>query len=91
MRRLQTKCMFVSAVVHSLLLVALFVGSAFLPAKPKLISPTPFKIFTVTDSADTSGGGNPDAVKPVVEQPPAPAAAPTPVIQQPVQAPTPVF
>jgi protein TonB len=72
--RLQTKCMFGSAMVHTLLLVALLVGSAFVPPK-KTEAPLPvFKMFKVTDDV-TMGNGIPAAESRISEPAPAPAAA----------------
>lgn len=76
--RLQSKCMFGSAAIHALLLVALVVGSAFVSPKPKEAPLPVFKMFKVTDE-ETMGNGIPAAETRISEPAPAPAPAPVPV------------
>jgi TonB family protein len=85
MNRLQKKCFLASAGVHSLLLLILFVGPAFLSSSPPkdnmpILDFVPFK----TVDAMVSGGGNPRA-KPLATPPP--IEPPKPVAQAPVQPP----
>jgi periplasmic protein TonB len=84
--RLQTKCMFGSAAVHSLLLVALIVGSAFVSPKPKEAALPVFKMFKVTDDV-TTGNGIPAAESRISEPPPAAPPAPVQVREEPKPAP----
>ena len=85
---LQKKCLTASAVTHGLVLLLFFVGSAFIPQKPKPIDGQEFQIFTLPPDFElvaqdnVFSGGSPDAAggpKPQPqpqkkqEQPPAPA------------------
>ena len=91
MNRLQKKCAIVSAGLHLLLLLVLFVGPGFLPSSdaPALtpIDWVPVKIV----EGKLAGGGNPNAnpppPAPPAPTPPAPVAPPTPPvkIEQPKQ------
>ena len=84
MDRLHKKCVIVSAGLHLLLVLILFVGPAFLAPKTKFndASTINFVPSILIDGA-FSGGGNPNA------RPPAPRPQPQPVQQQTVTAPTP--
>jgi periplasmic protein TonB len=82
MNRLQKKCFLASAGVHSLLLLILFVGPAFLSSSPPkdnmpILDFVPFK----TVDATVSGGGNPKAnppPAPPLTEPPKALAQPPP-------------
>ena len=82
---LQKKCLTASAVVHGLMLMLVFVGSAFIPQKPKIDGPE-FIIVDITDALveepNVISGGNPSAGRPQ-ERPPAkqpdPLSLPPPV------------
>ncbi len=79
MSRLHRKCLMASAAVHSLLLLILFVGSAFLSSRPEpfdlpLLDVIPDKIV----DAALYGGGNPQA-----QPAPAPPSETPPPISQP--------
>jgi protein TonB len=76
--RLQTKCMFGSAAIHTLLLVALLVGSAFVPPKPKEAPLPVFKMFKVTDDV-TMGNGIAAPESRISKPAPAPAPTPAPI------------
>jgi TonB family protein len=83
MSRLQKKCFIVSAGLHSLLVLILIVGPAFLSSKGKSDEmPTLDFVPARTIDAALSGGGNPKA------QPP-PPAPPSPPQLQVAQAPPP--
>ena len=88
MNRLQKKCVMVTAGVHLLLLVILFVGPAFFSPKPPPDDLTVVTVIpaTLTDAAFNSGVANaqPPPPEPVVVPPP-----PVPVIQPPAPAPVP--
>jgi len=75
MSRLQKKCFLASAALHTLLIVVLFVGSAFFVSKEKNLAAPPLTFIpnNILDSA-LSGGGNPHGSPP----PPAPAKVETP-------------
>lgn len=65
---LQKKCLTASAITHGLLVVLVFVGSAFIPHKPVLEGPE-FEIFTLPQDFDlvaqdnVFSGGDPNARK----------------------------
>lgn len=65
---LQKKCLTASAITHGLLLLLVFVGSAFIPQKPKLDGPE-FEIFELPSDFElvaednVFSGGNPNARK----------------------------
>ena len=83
MNRLQQKCVIASAGIHSLLLLILLVGPAFLTSKSKSDnSPILDVIPANLIDAAFSGGGNPNAKPP----PPAPPAPPAPPVAQPAPA-----
>lgn len=83
---LQKKCLTASAVTHGLLLVLVFIGSAFIPQKPKIEGPE-FELVDIPEmlvaEPNVVSGGDPNAGRPqppVQPQPPAPV---TPVPEQP--------
>jgi TonB family protein len=90
---LQRKCLTASAVTHGLLLLLVFVGSAFIPQKPKMEGPV-FELVDIPDNlvaeANIVSGGDPNAGRPQAQTPPVqqqqtpPVAAPP---QQPVKPP----
>lgn len=79
---LQKKCLTASAVTHGLLLLLVFIGSAFIPHKPKPLDGPEFEIFTLPPDFDlvaennVFSGGNPDARKGSGVQPPPPQTPP---------------
>src|SRR5215470_1222551 len=86
MDRLQKKCFIASSSLHVLLVLMLFLGSAFLgkqekQAPPQYVDVIPYKII----EAPFVGGGNPNAKPP----PPAPQVQPQPVQQPAAQPPPP--
>lgn len=87
---LQKKCLTASAITHGLLLLLVFVGSAFIPPKPKPpeVEIQLFDIITddfhLVAEDGVMSGGNPDARKGNPTPQPAPQQpAPTPQPQQP--------
>src|SRR5688500_143045 len=84
---LQKKCFTASAITHGLLLLLVFVGSAFIPQKPQIKGPE-FEIFTLPPDFElvaqdnVFSGGSPDAKggpkinAPVQPQPVAPPPQP---------------
>ncbi|HEV8541603.1 MAG TPA: TonB family protein [Verrucomicrobiae bacterium] len=84
MSRLQKKCLVGSAFAHGLLWVLVFIGSAFIPSKPKE-NFIPIDLIdlnaTLVDEPNVVGGGNPNASLP----PPvaAPKVQPQPAAPQP--------
>lgn len=88
MTRLQKKCLIGSAVAHGMLLVVVFVGSAFIPPAPKTDA-TFVELVTIPDflvDEDVVGGGSPDAQLPAAAQQliqqAAPAAAVIPEVKE---------
>lgn len=73
---LQKKCLTASAVTHGLLVVLVFIGSAFIPQKPKIEGPE-FELVDIPENLvaepNVVSGGDPNAgqpqTKPVVPQP----------------------
>ncbi|HEX7860694.1 MAG TPA: cell envelope integrity protein TolA [Verrucomicrobiae bacterium] len=87
---LQRKCFTASAVMHGLLLLLVFIGSAFIPHKPKTAPTIEFEVFTLPDdfklieSGNTFSGGDPNARKGTqIPQPQPPAPKPEPQKQEP--------
>lgn len=87
MKRLQRKCLIVSAVTHSLLVVMLLVGSAFVPQRTQIDDGISIQLIDIpdllVDEPNVLGGGNPKAgipdpqpAVPLQASPPAPAAQP---------------
>lgn len=77
MSRLTKKCLAVSAISHGLLLLIVFVGSAFVPPRPKSEAPA-FELIPIGAqlvNEDILTGGNPNA---------APPARPSQAIPEPV-------
>jgi TonB family protein len=72
--RTQRKCLVASAAFHSLLLLLLVAGAAFLPPKPDRFELPLLDVIpaTLVDAA-LFGGGDPKASPPVAEPPPQPA------------------
>jgi TonB family protein len=95
---LQRKCLTASAITHGLVLVLFFVGSAFVPHKPKPLAGPEFQIFTLPPDFElvaqdnVFSGGNPDAAggpkpQPLPQQPKkqeTPAPIPQPEKPKPV-------
>jgi TonB family protein len=83
MSRLQQKCLIASTAFHSLLLLLLVVGPAFL-SRPEPTFDLPLLDVIPTKVVDAAmyGGGDPNAKPP----PPPPAENPTPVVAPPVAA-----
>ncbi len=81
MNRLQTKCVVASASLHLLLCLVIFIGPAFMAARPKPIGDLPDINFipTILVDADIVGGGNPRGA--ATPQPPS--------VAQPLQQPKP--
>ena len=71
---LQKKCFTASAITHGLLLLLVFIGSAFIPQKPQIKGPE-FEIFTLPPDFElvaqdnVFSGGSPDAAGGPKEQP----------------------
>ena len=87
MDRLQQKCFAASAGVHSLLMVILVVGPAFLVPTSKPDNRPPLDVIpTKVIDGIFSGGGNPNGTPP----PPAPPVPPAPPTPTPKPAPEPV-
>ncbi len=89
MNGLQKKCLVASAFTHGLLLVLLFIGSAFIPSKPKE-NFIPLELVDinamVVDEPNVVSGGNPNATPPPAPvtpkaQPQQPATPPQPVVK----------
>ena len=84
--RLQKKAFIASAGVHSLLVVILLVGPAFLTPKDKPEDAEPLKFIPwKTVDAMVSGGGNPNARPPAAVIKPPEAERPTPIPPAPPQ------
>jgi colicin import membrane protein len=101
MKSLQRKCFVASAVTHTLLLVMLLVGSAFVPHKPPADDSIAIQLVDIpdilVDEPNVVGGGNPRAglpnvdPVPVTQAPsvPTPAPKPEPPAPEPVKQPIP--
>lgn len=92
---LQKKCLTASAIVHGLMLALVFVGSAFIPPKPKIDGPE-FEIVNIPFDALVEEpnvlSGNPNAGRPPETQParqPDPVSQPPPTPAQPIVKPEP--
>ncbi|HEV2394263.1 MAG TPA: cell envelope integrity protein TolA [Verrucomicrobiae bacterium] len=90
MNRLQKKCVIVSAGMHLLLVVVLFVGPAFL-SSPNKSDEMPMLDFIPVKTVDAlvSGGGDPNANPPPAVSQPQPQPRPAPPQPQPRPEPTP--
>lgn len=88
MDRLQKKCVIVSAGLHSLLVLTLFVGPAFLTSAPDKLEDMPVLDFVPLKTVDSlmSGGGNPSAMQSVA---PPQFTKPAPPVQAPPPQPKP--
>jgi protein TonB len=85
MSALQKKCLAASAFAHGMLVVVVFVGSAFILPKAPPESPT-LELVSVPDllvDEEVAGGGNPNASPPPAApvQPPVATPAPEPQVQ----------
>lgn len=87
---LQKKCLTASAITHGLLVLIVFVGSAFIPHKPKMEGPE-FEIFALPSDFDlvaqdnVFSGGDPNARKGSGIQQPQPQPQPAPPAPTPEQ------
>ena len=92
MSRLHKKCMVGSAAIHTLLLIMLVVGSAFVTNKPKEVQVPLFNMFNVqVTDFETQGGGGGGVPQPVeVPKPTPPAPQPQPQPAPVVKPPEPV-
>jgi TonB family protein len=87
MKRLQQKCFVASAGFHSLLLVILLIGPAFLAPKSKPDNRPPLDVIpSKLIDGIFSGGGRPDGSPPAY----APPVPPAPPVQKPAPQPEPV-
>jgi len=81
MKRLQRKCLVASAFTHGLLLLLIFIGSAFISKKPTIETPA-FELIDIpknlVDDPNVLGGGNPNVTAMPLPRPP----PQTPVTQQ---------
>lgn len=84
---LQKKCFTASAITHGLLLLLVFIGSAFIPHKPKPLDPVPFEIFDLpadfqlVAENNVFSGGNPNARQGTGIQEPKPEPKPEPKVE----------
>lgn len=87
MDRLQKKCVMVSAGLHSLLVLTLFVGPAFITSSPDPMEDLPVLDFVPVKTVDSaiSGGGNPNGMQGVAQQ----FTKPVPPVQAPPPQPKP--
>lgn len=93
MNRLHKKCVVASGFVHGILVLVVFVGSAFISPKPPPMEATINLVEIpdiVIDELMAGGGGNPNAAPPgTTLVPPPPVDTPPPQVEQP-KAPEPV-
>jgi TonB family protein len=94
MKRLQRTCLVASAFTHGLMLLLVFVGSAFVSKKPVIEAPA-FELVDIpkilVDEPNVIGGGNPNVTVPQIPEaamepisaPPIPEAKPEPVKETP--------